>query len=50
MKLDISSVQPTSTVTLRLFGRLSDTRAPNVTDRHFSALEQHVERDDRDVE
>jgi hypothetical protein len=31
LKLDISSVQPTSTVTLRLFGRLSDTRAPNVT-------------------
>ena len=31
LKLDISSVQPTSTVTLRLFGKLSDTRAPNVT-------------------
>ena len=31
LKLDISSVPPGDTVTLRLAGRLSDTRAPSVT-------------------
>jgi len=31
MKLDISSVQPGNSVRLRLFGRLSDTRAASVT-------------------
>jgi hypothetical protein len=31
MKLDISGVEPGSDVRLRLFGRLSDTRAANVT-------------------
>ena len=31
MRLDISGVQPGQTVRLRLFGKLSDTRAPSVT-------------------
>jgi hypothetical protein len=35
MKLDISAVQPGQTVRLRLFGRLSDTRAANVTTTVF---------------
>ena len=36
MKLDISDVQPGDTVTLRLFGYLSDTRASSVTVRLFA--------------
>ena len=36
MKLDISAVQPGDTVTLRLFGKLSDTRAASVTTRIYA--------------
>ena len=35
LTLDISSVQPGDTVTLRLFGRLSDTRAASVTSQIY---------------
>jgi phosphatidylserine/phosphatidylglycerophosphate/cardiolipin synthase-like enzyme len=37
MKLDISSVQPGNAVRLRVFGRLSDTRAPSVTSTIYLA-------------
>ncbi len=36
IKLDISDVRPGDTVTLRLFGRLSDTRAASVTTRIYA--------------
>jgi hypothetical protein len=36
MKLDISDVKPGDTVTLRLYGRLSDTRAASVTTRIYA--------------
>jgi hypothetical protein len=36
LKLDIGAVQPGNTVTLRLFGNLSDTRAASVTTQIFA--------------
>ena len=36
LKLDISNVKPGDTVTLRLYGRLSDTRAASVTTRIYA--------------
>jgi hypothetical protein len=39
MKLDISDVQAGDTVTLRLFGHLSDTRAASVTTRIYSVAD-----------
>jgi len=39
VKLDVSAVQPSDTVTLRLFGHLSDTRAANVTTQVLSVAD-----------